>query len=240
MTVWNRFDLHRGWWAVRLAGLFLCILPAGCERATHPQPVSSGSQAPSITAVQQVQDWSPGETVRRVNEYRKAGKLHLIRGFIVPERRVAVIELIEAVDRLIAANANLAHVTVRKLGPEKARELDRSGFADVIGVFSVNVEVVDEKVEGDRAQVTIQIGKRLPLDRVDLERREGRWMIQTDPPIPAVADELEKLASVLTQFAERIDRGQSSTERVQTDLARREAPIARRLRELTDNSRPRP
>ncbi|UCC30652.1 MAG: hypothetical protein JSU86_20960, partial [Phycisphaerales bacterium] len=176
---------------------------------------------------------SPIETIRRVHQYRLAGQLGRIRPHLVPDQRFAVVELIQAIDRLEWANEALQAVVTEHIGRASASAFDRSQVANIIGVFSKDVEVIAERVEGERAVVTIQVGRKVPLDEVDLTRHEGRWLIQTDTPIPGVAAELRKLADVLLDGARRLEKERLTAVQLAREIEVREAAIGRRLTALT-------
>lgn len=181
---------------------------------------------------------SPIEVVRLVHEQRVAGGLGLVGHHVVPERRSHVLGLLQAMDRLLWANQVLQAAVVSRFGRATARVFDRSRAANAIGVFSHDVEVLDQQVDGDNAVVTIQIAGRVPLDEVKLVRREHRWLIQTDPPITGVADELHRLAEVLVDAARMLDKTAMTPVELKKELDLREAAIGRRIAELTGSASP--
>jgi hypothetical protein len=159
----------------------------------------------------------------------------LIEPYLPPDRRSSVIGLIQTMDRLLWANDVLEAAVTRHFGPATARAFDRSEAANAIGVFSREVEFLNEQIDGDIAVVTFQVAGRVPLREVTLERHGGRWLIQTDPPIPGVAAALRDLAQVLVDTARMLDDRPMSTAQLQRELASREASIGRRIKALTDN-----
>jgi hypothetical protein len=158
--------------------------------------------------------------------------------YLLPEQRVHVVELIQAMDQLLAANQALQASVTRNLGPATAAAFDRSEAGNAIGVFSTDVEILRQQVEGDEAVLTIQVAGRVPLEQVDLVRVDGRWLIKTDPPIPEVPLQLRKLADVLVKAARRLEKQQMTASELQRELASQQAPIGRRLAELTGASQP--
>ena len=126
----------------------------------------------------------------------------------------------------------------KRLGRASARAFDRSQAANVIGVFSRDVEVLDARVQGDNAVVTIQVADRLPLEEVELVRRDGKWIIRTDPPIAGLAGELRKLADVLVAVARMVDDREMTAAQIKRELDLRQAPIGRRLAVLMDETPP--
>ena len=170
-----------------------------------------------------------------MRESRHSGRLELIEPYLPPDRRSSVIGLIQTMDRLLWANDVLGAAVTRHFGPATARAFDRSEAANAVGVFSRDVEFLNEQIDGDAAVVTFQVAGRVPLKEVTLERHGGCWLIQTDPPIPGVAAALRDLAQVLVDTARMLDDRPMSAAQLQRELASREASIGRRIKALTDN-----
>jgi len=225
--------------------VFLVLVSAGvltwaaCDRSDLEPPPSSGVPAagapqPQVAAGQAA--LLPAEVVEQVHEHRISNRLGLIEPHLLPDQRAYVIELIQSIDQLLRANDVLKEAVTEHFGPASAEGFDRSQIVNAIGVFSHDVEVLDEVVEGDRASVTIQVAGRVPLEQVRFVRRDGRWMIQTDPPIPGVADEVRRLAKALVDTAGMLDKRTMTAVELKKELDLREAAIGRRLAELTNGA----
>lgn len=214
--------------------LSLCFL-ASCERQAPKAVHRAGQTAPlPHEAGAVMQSLEPIDVVRRVHELRVARRWFELTDHIVPEQREAAAHLIRATDALLDANDHLQQTVAQRFGPAAAMPFDRSAAGDAIGVFSLHIRALTQRVEGDRATVTIQVADRVPLDSVELLRRNGRWLLRTDPPIPGVPEALEDLARVLREVAEDVQGGViPSTEAVENELARRQRPVLRRLAQLT-------
>ena len=211
--------------------LLVGFLP-GCERSPSTPPEAQvATFAPGADVL------SPADVVRQVNKYRRAGRRGLIEECIVPEQRTAVLELVQAVDQLLAANEGLRQAICTNLGSAQAASFDLSGMANYTGVLSRDVRVIDEHITDDRAEVTIQIAKRVPLDTVELVRRDGRWLIRTENPTPGVAAEVCKLARVLREAARALKDKHWTAEQLRSELAARQEPITRRIAALTAAAR---
>ena len=126
----------------------------------------------------------------------------------------------------------LQAAVVKRFGRATARAFDRAQAANALGVFSREVELLGARIEGDTAVVTIQVAGRVPLDQVNLVRRDGRWLIQTDPPVPGLAKALRDLAQGFIDTARMLDDKEMSPVELQRELASREASIGRRLEAL--------
>ena len=176
---------------------------------------------------------SPIDTLRLLRAHRAAGRFDQLRPNLLPEQRLYVIDLIQAVDRLDRGNDVLQASVTRRFGPATARMFDRSGARNAIGVFSADVELLTERISGDAAVVVIQVADRVPLIEVHVIRREDRWVLRTDPPIPGMAAELAKLADALVATARRLDQEKLTLPELRRELSLREAAVGRRLEELT-------
>ena len=182
------------------------LLSASCDRSDHRSDGSDPEVATrAVITGPRREVISPTQTVRRVHQLRIAGQVAQLEKHLLPSQRPYIVELIQSIDQLLSANRVLQASIAKHLGSATAIAFDRSEAANAIGVFSKDLEVLNERIEGDRAVVTIQVGGRVPLEEVQLVREQGRWLIQTDPPIPEVAKELRKLADVLVQAARRLE-----------------------------------
>ena len=176
---------------------------------------------------------SPIDTLRLLRAHRDAGRFDQLRPNLLPEQRRYVIDLIQAVDRLDRANDVLQTAVARRFGPATARIFDRSEVRNAIGVFSADVELLTERMSGDDALVVIQVADRVPLIEVHLIRRDDRWVLRTDPPIPGISAELAKLADALVATARRLDQEKLTLPELRRELSLREAAVGHRLEELT-------
>ncbi len=206
-----------------LVGLVCACL--GCDGSSTDE-TASARLATSPSAL------SPTQVVSQVQTHKARGELSQLGIHIHPDQRGGVIELIRAVDRLLGANGVLQAAVIKHFGPGSARTFDRSGVANSIGPFSRDVGVVDEKIDGDRAAVLIQVAKRLPLETVELVRVDGRWVIRTDAPVPGLAKELSDLAQAMTDTARMLDRRKLSRDELQRELSAREASAGHRIDKL--------
>ena len=175
---------------------------------------------------------SPIETARLVHQYRVSGQLKRLEPYLLPEQRPHLIELFQSVDQLVSAKQVLKAAVERHLGSATAEVFVKVGMANILGVFSKDVEILDEQITGDKAVVTIQVAGRVPLERVHFVRHEGRWVVQEDPPILGVAQELRNLADVYVAVARMMDERPMTALQLRQELEMRRAPIERRMAEL--------
>ena len=174
----------------------------------------------------------PAQTVQQVNQLRRAGRLDEMAKCVVPSARPAVIELVRAVDRLVLANRALQEQIRASGASASAAFLDRPGVANIIDVFSHDVQVIAETQQADQAIVTIQVGGRLPLSAVNMIRTDQGWQIQPDPPIPGLAAEIRNLAKAQQRVARMVQKQHLSIEQIHKELTFWERPILNRIRQL--------
>jgi hypothetical protein len=212
-------------------GIALC---GACERqapVSTPQTARAeedprtGSAAASLT-------WSPSQTIEHIRQCRRDGRLIEIEAFLLPDQRAAVLDHLMAVDDVVTAHRSLNQLIRERIGVGSASTFDADALANIVGVFSRDLEVVDETIDGDRATVTICVAGRLPLDRVEMLRREERWVIRTDPPVPALTDELRKLAQAARRVTLELRTRNLTTDDLQRELRLRQKPILERILEL--------
>jgi len=171
--------------------------------------------------------------VRRAHELLVTGHLEALEALIDPAQARHVVSLLCALDRLERADRTLGRAVRKAFGSAVAREFDHRALVNAAGVFSRDVELIGQRIDGDHATVTYQVAGRLPLDEVALVKFGGGWRIQTDDPIPEAIREIERLAEGLTSVARLVGSQKMTVAQLRTELRVHEAPIARRLADLT-------
>ena len=109
---------------------------------------------------------------------------------------------------------------------------DRSAVANIGEVFATEVKVIREELDGDEAQVTIQVGEQLPLATVHLTRLNGVWIIQPDPPIAGVVEELANLGEALRRVAQTVEQRPMTVEQIKKEMDFWTTPVLRRIKKL--------
>lgn len=219
------FDRNKG---IALGILAVAFVASACDVSPRDN-LSTDLNNTDNRLASNANAWTPFETVRRVHDFRMAGQLSSLENHLLPEQRLQVLELIQAVDALMLANKALGEKIAERFGPATAQSFDQSSLVDQIGVFSKSVAILAEKIDNNRAVVTIQVGNRLPLQEVNLFRRDDRWLIETDPPIPELATEIRRLSDVWIELAKSLDRKSPSLAELQSELAARQSAVVRRL-----------
>ena len=209
------------------------LLSGACNRATEQSPETKVAPAgKSISSAPA----SPIDTVRACHALRNSGQLRQAAEMVVPERRDAVLDLLLSVDRLTIANRELERAVRERIGAATATVFSRPGVANIIGVFSRDVEVLSERIDSDRAEVTIQVDSRVPLQRVSLVRLGGVWLIETDPPVPGLSEEIQNLAAALADVARSVRNRPWTADELASEIKSRERGILRRISQLIADS----
>ncbi|MCP4590347.1 MAG: hypothetical protein GY842_06370 [bacterium] len=212
---------------------------SGCRPERPPErPAVAVEAAVAIPPPVPDERLTPLETVRRAHEIRRAGRLRELTRFVVPEQCEALADYLLAADELTAAGESLKARITEAVGVGSADAYDRTGVANALGPFSREVTCVSEHLTGDRAVVRISVGGRLPLEEVELVRRDDRWMIEVGAAVPELATELRKLARTLHRVADDMERRSLTSEQVGKELALRQRPILERIQKLTDDANP--
>ena len=204
-----------------------------CERTSDSGPPARQSSASVGGRPRNFAPWEPAVVVQRVNDLRRSGRLLELQDHVVSEQRSAVHALVSATDALLNANARLQDSIIQTYGHAAAIPFDRSEASNAIGVFSSEVTVLDQRIDGDRAAVTIQVAHRVPVQEVALVLRRGRWLVHTDPPIEELPREVRRLAEVLEEAADRVIRENLTIEQIEGMLSLAQEPILRRIQRLT-------
>lgn len=215
-------------------GIALC---GACERqapVSTPQTARADEKTPTGSEPASP-TWSPSRTIEHIRQCRRDGRLTEIEAFLLPDQRVAVLDHLLAVDDVVSAHRTLNQVIRERIGAGSATTFDADALANVVGVFSPNLEVVDETIDGDRATVTICVAGRLPLERVEMLRRDGRWVLRTDPPVPALTVEFRKLAQAARRVTLELRTRPLTADDLQRELRLRQKPILERIRELDES-----
>jgi len=210
----------------RLAASWVVVLAVGtigaCDRGGAAR--SNGLDADAVG--------SPSQTLLRARELRQRNAYGELGRYLIPEQRSAVVRHLQAVDRLVVAHESLNQLIAERIGIGSATLIDPTALGNIAGVFSADVEIVDENVQGDRAVVTISVAGRLPLENVSLTRVNGQWLLGTDPPVPDLSAQIHKLADAADRVAQVLRSRPMTSQEVRHELELRQTPILKRIQEL--------
>lgn len=226
----------------RGAAVLLTTLGLACAGCSREQPAGAGAStsgdAPAVAVEVSTTVRSPIETLRALHAARWSGRYSAMQELIVPEQRDAVVSLVLAVDQLIAAENNLQQTLRATIGEGSAqRYRQRTQVANIIGPLSRDVRWISEHLDGAHAVVMMQVADRIPLERVELTQSPTGWLVQTDKPIPGLAEALGELAAVTRRFAAEVQRNRFEATAIERELTLRQTPVLRRIAHLTAEAR---
>lgn len=172
--------------------LTLLVVSPGCDR--NSRPATAAFDTPSGPPLSLL------ETVTALREAHARGAYLSMRPRIEPQRREAVIDLLMAMDRLLAANAAARHAVQRAVPDFPIQRVDLGPIlADNLELFSKNLEVVRSEENGDEGTVTVQIAGAMPLVHLHFQRSGRHWLY-----LPG--EDPGKLIPLLTQLTTGLER----------------------------------
>lgn len=181
---------------MRLAFALVLVvsLIAGCRPST-PRPAEAAP--PAVR--------SPTQTLAELIGYRTEREYDKMYPLIVAAQRHAVVEYLQAVDEFLTANTQLCRHVRDHISIGLSQTIDQSRLAGNLSIFSNYVKLLDEKIDGDSATLSFQIGQEMPARRADLIRVNGQWLY--DPGagdrskiVPAVRRMADGLQTVLREL----------------------------------------
>jgi len=145
------------------------------------------------------------ETVWAMRAWYQCGAYARLRPYIDPAENDHVIDMLLALDELMAANAG-ALAAIRAACPQAdVSPFDLGYLRDWMDLFSRELAIVGEERTGDRAVVTAQVGNRVPLIRLHFAQRAGRWVYLPGPVPPEAVAAVRRLARSLDLFRLVVD-----------------------------------
>lgn len=215
--------------------LGMVLLLGACERepgagtpAPAPQAAPASTRADTATL-------TPRQTVKEIRRLRHRAAFVEMADHLVPEQREATVDYLLAVDRVVASHTRLSRTLSERVGAGAAASIRPGPLANIAGVFSADVEIVDvaESENGDDAVVTYCVNGQVPLETVTLVRGDDRWLLRPAPIDPEVTVQLRKLAEAADKVRVLVQSRNMTTEQVHQELGLRQTPILTRIAELT-------
>ncbi len=181
--------------AVRV-GCVLSLVVVGCDRSAAPQ--QSHADVVSPTAASPA---SPAQTVEHIHRLRMEGRYSELAEYVEPLHATGTVEFLLAMDELLAANDE-AQAAIRDSAPTAPSAIwDLGGLKNRQGVMSADVRVVEERVQGTEAKVTVQVADLVPLEVVALRKVNGRWVYCPESDVGTLPESLRGLAQCLRRIA---------------------------------------
>jgi hypothetical protein len=145
------------------------------------------------------------QTFDCLRAWHAAGAYQAMRPYLDPSACEEVLDLLVALDGLLAANAG-AQDAVRRACPQAdAARLDLSYLEQYMGLFSRGTTFLREIQKDDRTTVITQIGDRLPLEELQFRREHvrgqpGRWVYVPGRSVPGLVQLLREMTRALDQI----------------------------------------
>lgn len=174
------------------------------------------------------------ETLKETYDFLRAcraSRAYLeMRPYVDPAAYRPMVDLLLAVDELLAANQAAMELT-SEVCPEHALDaMDLSRVADELELFSREVTWIRGREGEDRAVVTVQVADRLPVIDLAFVRYDDRWVYEPDLDGPDVAPALRGLARAVEEFTGAVrDRSMTCDQVIAEYMAR----IGSHIRRLT-------
>ncbi len=191
-----------------LAWSLVAVTGASCrtDLGRDPEPSPEAGDAPLVSS-ERGRDLSPTETISTLHALHRGRDFTRLGPWIVKDLRTASLAYLEAVDVLLAANESLRRATRDRYHGAFTSRWDLSAIRNNLGPFSQDVRIVGERIDGDRAIVTLQEGDHVPLFHARLERRGDRWLYRPTDVSPRTLPGLRRLARMLDDVAASVRRG---------------------------------
>lgn len=211
--------------AMMVAGM-LCATVAGCRESAPPARSRASTAARSATAPPPVTVDETIAVMRRLHAERDYDKLS---GYIAADARAAFIDTIMAMDEFLIANETLQTVIGETLDERLLPQWDLSGWAQAMGLFAPNVEIITTQDDGKSAAVRYQIADRVPLEDVKLNWVNDRWVYDPGDALPALAPAIREVSEALTAIARKHRRRPLSRDDLDTEFRLRVVPRLNRV-----------
>jgi len=179
---------------VALASFFVSFALCGCDRVntSSAAPLSADCSAPTTVR----------ETFDCLRQWYVRGSYLAMRPYIDPVFRDDVIDLLIAVDELLAANIG-AREAIQKSCPQiDPAMFDMSSLQnEYLDLFSRDVQVVRMEESDGRGTVIVQIGNRMPLTHLIFQQQQERWVYVPGEMTTELAGRLREIAYAWNQLA---------------------------------------
>jgi hypothetical protein len=213
-------------------------LGTGCDRKPGPASAKGSSGPEGVATPRPDCINTPIQTARHIRTLHAQSAVDALAEYLQPDQREPVLAQLAAIERLTAAYLGLNQLLQERIGPGTASLVRADDIANLAGLFSPDVEVFDERVEGDFAWVTYSVAGRIPLEEAAFVRGAERWRLRTEPPVPEITEQLRKLADAADRVAILVRSRKMTFAQVQHELSIRQGPILRRIAEIEARNRP--
>ncbi len=190
-----------------LIALTAALLAPACSRPPPPSAASQPASGPT---------GDPRAALAELARLRAARQYRALSDLVVPPHGEPVVRFLLAVDEFLTANDRLcawlrdrAAVGLSQIVDQAYVADDLAEFAgDSLGVFSREIELLDARVEGDRAFVSYTVPQRLTPRQARLRLDRSTWRLD---PGGALSDSLptafQEFARGLEQVVKELELG---------------------------------
>lgn len=186
--------------------LFSLLMTAGCDRSS-PDPRPAGGAPAAVR--------TPRETIARLIAAHASKSYREMESLMVAERAAGAVRTLAAIDEFLLANRLLCDHVREKLSPAIAQLIDQAGIAGNLDVFSPYVELVEEEIRGDEAEVSFSVDGRVPLKRTRLIRVGGQWKYDPGEDYGAnLPDAFRRMADGLRLVLDGLKQGRPPLDRI--------------------------
>ena len=160
----------------------------------------------------------PRATAARLIELRQARRYAELRELVVPEQGTELVSVLMAVDGFLDANRALCNWIRDHVGVGIAQTVDQSYMGNVLGIFSLHADLLDEAASGSQAEVSFTVAGRLPVRSAHLRKIHGVWRFDPEggysEHLPAA---FREMATGLERTLAELRGGRLSTDELRND-----------------------
>ena len=189
---------------VAVAAWCACV---GCDKSEIPARAGAAEPRAHTASPDVPRDQSPANVVRRLQSLYQQRDYARIAPLIVEDRRDATLQLLEAVDEVIDANAALQMTAKNKYAAVPSETWNLAAMEDNLGPFSKHICIINQRFKGATAVVTLQGGDNIPLVHAAFELVGVEWQYRPERTPFCMLTELRKLARILRDVEESVVRG---------------------------------
>jgi hypothetical protein len=150
-----------------------------------------------------------------------------LKEYVAPESGESTVALLQAMDGLMAANQGALRAMRSSCPTIDTRPYDLSLLADLLDLFSRDVELVSTEQEGDQGQVTFEIGEQVAPEPAVFRRERGHWVYVPGEQDAAMTAHLREAADALTRLARRWEKAPVSEREIHNTYQTRILPELR-------------
>ena len=159
-----------------------------------------------------------------------------MRPYIDPAHCEDVLDLLIAVDELLAANAGTQRAIRTACPTFPAERLDLSTLADNLDLFSRTVRFVSQQESGSTGMVRVRIGDRSELSDLPFENRHGYWVYMPGGSPADLLQVIRDMRVALDRITLTLGDQPKSPEQIGNEYRLRIGPKLKRISQLAGNS----